>query len=272
MTDVEPWPNTRRIVGMVEEEFAFLTRDHAFTATITEPSKVEYDQIFMQSLTRIRVGLDLKSLFLDVAISWPDEKMAGTDLEPVVSLVDVVAMRAPRVDLPRDMSSEHAAQRTVGRSGELLRELAVDVISGGSGLVFDFIAWKRAHGDKGEGRWWGLPTYQEIAEVDRPRTPNEIKRSFEFEPIHFGAHRDPEATWPNIVEFVRRHPQTDDAWTLLEDVMFGHGEAFIDRLEALARTDRAIRATIAAAPEIGGIASTAVDRYNRLQAEIQEKT
>lgn len=271
MTNVERWPNAKHFVEMVEEAFEFLIRDHAFATTVVGPLHVEFDQIFMQALTRIAVRVDAESLLLDVEISWPEEKTSGIDLEPVISLVDVVAMRAPRVDLPRDMSNEHAAERTVGRSAELLRELAVDVLSGGRGLLFDFLDWKRALGDRGEDRWWEHPIYQEIADAGRPRTPKEIKLSFEFEPIHFGAHRDPEAAWPDIVSYVHRHPQTMDAWTLLEDVMFEHGEAFIDRIEALARTDKAIRETIATAREIGGIASDAVDRYNRLQRELDRE-
>jgi hypothetical protein len=271
MTNVEPWPNSQRVVGIIEEAFDFLIRDHSFAPTTAEPSKVEYDMMYMQTLTRIAVAVDLESRLLEVAISWPDGKMAPTDLEPVISLVDLVAIRAPTVDLPRDMSTEDAAQRTVDRSAELLRDLAVDVLSGGTGLFFDFLDWKRAMSDRGEDRWWGHPIYQEIADVSRPRTSKEIKLDFEFEPIHFGAHRNPEGAWPSIVAFIRRHPGTNEATTLLEDVMFSHGDAFIERIEALASTDEAIRDTIATAPPIGGIASDAVDRYNRLQEDLMKE-
>src|SRR6266508_2625188 len=134
MTRVQPWPNDK-LVGMIEEAFGYLIRDYGFISTIAERLTVAYDQIFMSSLTRIAIGVDAESLLVDVDISWPDEKTPGNDLEPVISLVDVVAMRAPNVDLPRDTSTEQAAERTVGRSAELLRELAVDILSGGQGLL-----------------------------------------------------------------------------------------------------------------------------------------
>lgn len=253
---------------MIEEYFDFLVRDHQFVRRPSTPAVVTYDLNFMSTLTRISIRVDRDATDLEVECGWPDQQVSGSDPPPIITLSEIVAMQSPNVDLPRDLSTEPVARETLGRSADLLRNLAADVLSGGSGLLWDFLAWKRQQGDRGKGRWWGHPTWQEAAEAAHTRTPKEIKFDFEFEPIHLGAHRDPEATWPDIVAFVRRHPHTNEASTLIEDVMFGHGEAFIDRIEELARTDKVVRGTIANAGPIGGIASDAVDRYNRLQQEL----
>jgi hypothetical protein len=81
------------------------------------------------------------------------------------------------------VSTRAVAESTLDRYAALLREHAIDVLSGGSGLWFDFVDWKRASGDTADGRWWGHPIYDEIAELTHPRTAEDIKRDMEFEPI-----------------------------------------------------------------------------------------
>lgn len=160
--------------------------------------------------------------------------------------------------------------RTLTRSAELLRLHAIDLLSGGSGLWFDFVDWKRASGDMGDGSWWGHPIYAEIAEVSRPRTPKDIDRDMQFEPIHARAHRDPHQAWPHILTFIRQHPATAEAESLLEDVMNAQPEAFIERIESLARSDAAVRSTLAMAYGIGGDARAVIKRYNDLIEKLRE--
>jgi hypothetical protein len=263
MSDVA-WPNAERLTTMIEERFDFLIRDYEFVRRPTASPVVVYDMSFMLILTRIRIATDPDLRSLDVECSWPDQVISPADERPTVALVDIVAMRAPAVEVPRDLSTLTLAETTLDRSAALLREHAIDVLSGGTGLWFDLVDWKRAHGDMGEGRWWGLPIYDEIAAIAQPRTADDIKRSMEFEPIHARAHRDPEAAWSDIVAFVRRYPATAEAEMLFEDVMNDRPDEFIERIESLARTDEAVRQTLAMSAEIGGDARAVIERYNDL--------
>jgi hypothetical protein len=85
------------------------------------------------------------------------------------------------------------------------------------------------------------------------RTKDEIRLDREFQPIHGRLQRDPEEAWPDVVDFVRKHPASLDANDLVEDLMFEHGEQFIDRIEDLARTDAGFRSTVERT-HLGGIA------------------
>jgi hypothetical protein len=60
--------------------------------------------------------------------------ISPADEPPTVALVDIVAMRAPAVEVPRDLSTLTLAETTLDRSAALLREHAIDVLSGGTGL------------------------------------------------------------------------------------------------------------------------------------------
>ncbi len=166
---------------MIKERFEFLRLDHGFDRRLGAlgPVNVVYDLFFMQALTRISVEADLDKLVLDVVCSWPDQTMSPADPSPTVTLGEVVAMRAPRLKLPRDLATERSAARTLERSAELLRIHAIDVLSGGSGLMFDFVDWKRSHGDMGAGRWWGHPIYEELASLTRSRTSADVRRDLE---------------------------------------------------------------------------------------------
>jgi hypothetical protein len=254
---------------IIEDSFEFLERDHWFVRRDSVPAVVTYDLSFMSTLTRISIRVNREATDLEVECAWPDHQMSPSDPSPTVTLPEIVAMRAPGVEVPRDLSSESAAVATLARSAELLREHAIDLLSGGSGLWFDFVDWKRASGELGEGRWWGHPIYDEIAELTQPRTAEDIRRDREFAPIHARAQRDPEAAWPAIVAFVRRHPATVEAEMLLEDVMDSRPDDFIERIDSLARSDEAVRQTLAMAAGIGGDARAAIERYNDLIAEVR---
>ena len=95
----------------------------------------------------------------------------------------------------------------------------------------------------------------------------QIRIDREYQPIHGRLRRDPEEAWPAVVEFVRQHPASLDARDLVEDLMYEHGDRFIDRIENLARADGAFRSTVAWA-NVGGIAGPSIDRFHRLQDEI----
>jgi hypothetical protein len=255
---------------LIQDHFDFLVRDHWFVRRSSVPAVTTYDLSFMAMLTRISIRVDSDATDLEIECGWPDQQISPSDPPPMVTLTEIVAMRAPDVEVPRDISTEGAAGTTLARSAELLREHAIDLLSGGSGLWFDFVDWKRANGDMGEGRWWGHPVYGEIGEVTSPRTRDDISRDMEFEPIHARVHRDPERAWPDIVAFVRRHPATFEGEMLIEDLVSGYGAAFIDRIEDLVRDDPLVRATVAQMTEIGGDASDAAARFNDLLDSIRE--
>ena len=233
------------------------------------PVAVTYDQSFMQLLTRVEISANLDALSLDVECAWPDQAERPTDPPPIVSLAEIIAMRDPNRDVPRDISSDSSADATIADAAEILRNLAIDVLSGGGfGLMSDFVAWKGAQGDLGEGQWWGAPIYAELAESITPRTANEVDRDLEWQPIHAMVHRDPERAWPDILGFIERNPGSMEATMLLEDVMLEHGDSFIDRIEALALSNATIR-EIVAGTHLGGHAGPAIDRLEDLQAEIR---
>jgi hypothetical protein len=272
MSDVEPWPNAHRLTRMIEEHFDFLVRDHWFVPRLTRTPDVIYDLNFMSTRTRVQLGVDPETQGLFVECSWPDQGMSPSDPPPAVTLSEIVSMRAPGVEVPRDLSTVGAARTTLDRSAELLREHAIDVLSGGLGLWFDFVDWKRANGDMGEGRWWGHPIYDHIAAFQTSRTSEDIRRDMEFQPVHSLAHRDPERVWPDVVEFIRRHPGSFEAEMLVEDLVSFHGAAFIDRIEDLVRNDDRVRASVAPMTEIGGDASEAAARFNDLLATLRPES
>lgn len=96
----EGWPETRRLVALIEDRFDFLARDHGFERLPTVSPLVIYDLRFMSMLTRIRVAPDLRRREVEVDCSWPDEGMSPADEPPTISLGDIVAMRAPGTDVP----------------------------------------------------------------------------------------------------------------------------------------------------------------------------
>jgi hypothetical protein len=56
---------------------------------------------------------------------------------------------------------------------------------------------------------------------------------------------------------------------LLEDVMNAQPEAFIERIDSLARSDNAVRETLVMATGIGGDARAPIERFSELIAELR---
>jgi hypothetical protein len=82
--------------------------------------------------------------------------------------------------------------------------------------------------------------------------------------LHETLQHDPEDAWPLVLDFVRRFPDSNDAQHLVEDLVYDHGEVFIDRLERLAFRDSDWRHLVAAA-YVGGVATVGSERFNALQ-------
>ena len=250
------------LLELVRDRFAFLELDFGLTPSESRTARaraVTYAGLHHA----VRVSIAANGGSYDVEVVAPDL----APLAPVVGLDDIVAMRAPGSEPPsRVAGSRREARESLSKSGELLRQLADDALWGGWGLFEDFVHWKQGAPATSGVDWWVTPPFDDPL-FHRGRTNTQIRIDREYQPVHGQLRRDPEAAWPDIIEFVRRHPATLEASDLIEDLMFEHGERFIDRIEGLARTDDAFRSTVAHA-YIDGITGPSIDRFHRLQDEL----
>ncbi len=89
-----------------------------------------------------------------------------------------------------------------------------------------------------------------------------------LERLHSLVRSDPDRAWPIFLRFAKQN-RGGFAIDLLEDFVYEHDEAFIDRIEAAALQDVAIRNLVEQA-HIGGIATIGAERFNLLQRRLQE--
>ncbi len=248
---------------LVQEHFAFLEVE--FGLIPSESRTASARVITYAGLHHaVRVSIAANGGSYDIEVANPDEAPPA----PVVGLGDIVAMRAPGTARPsRATGSREEARESLSKSGELLRQLADDALWGGWGLFEDFLHWRKRGALATSGvDWWLTPPFNDPG-FHRGRTKAQIRIDREYQPVHGQLRLDPEAAWPGVIEFVRRHPATLEASDLIEDLIFEHGERFIDRIEELALTDNAFRSTVAHA-YVGGIAGRSIDRFHRLQDEL----
>lgn len=252
------------LLEIARDRFGFLATDFALEpveSPIGGGLTLVYEGRHRHHAVRVVIAADGRSFDVEVVA------LDAAPLAPVVTLDDIVAMRAPGTEPPeRVVRSRHEGLAALSRSGELLRQLADDALWGGWGLFEDFVHWKRGAPGVPGVDWWVTPPLDD-PRFGRGRTKDEIRLDREYQPIHGRLQRDPEEAWPDVVEFVRKHPASLDASDLVEDLMFEHGERFIDRIEDLARTDAAFRSTVEFV-HLGGIAGPAIDRFHQLQDEI----
>ena len=81
-------------------------------------------------------------------------------------------------------------------------------------------------------------------------------------------HGDPEEAWVEVARYIERNAFDHGRWaevsTLTEDLVFIHGDLYIDRIEATAEGSKAFQRAIGMA-YIGGIAGPSVERFLALQ-------
>ncbi len=93
-----------------------------------------------------------------------------------------------------------------------------------------------------------------------------LRVSSEYSAIHEAVRLDPESVWDRVRAFLCSHDDDDmEKLDLVEDLMFWHADAFIDRLEALVADCPAVSSAVAEA-YVGGLAVTAgLERFYALQ-------
>jgi uncharacterized protein DUF6869 len=90
--------------------------------------------------------------------------------------------------------------------------------------------------------------------------------------LHSQVATDPERAWPSFVRFIRDPAPGDperilQVLDLLEDFVYDHAAAFIDRIEALAESDPTFKELVADA-FVGGVGGEAVERFHALQERL----
>ncbi len=90
----------------------------------------------------------------------------------------------------------------------------------------------------------------------------------QYRRLHRGVRLDPESVWEEVLSFLCAPPPSReglDVQDLIEDLMFWHSDAFIDRLEALVDECPRLREDVAWS-NVGGIApGPGLERFYALQ-------
>ncbi len=99
--------------------------------------------------------------------------------------------------------------------------------------------------------------------------------SAEYEAIHDAVRLDPETVWPRVRALLGTSRRGRDAnyenQDLIEDLMFWHADAFIDRFEALVAESPHLEDDIAIA-HVGGVAvGPGLERFYALQDRISDR-
>jgi hypothetical protein len=92
--------------------------------------------------------------------------------------------------------------------------------------------------------------------------------SREYDAIHEAVRQDPESVWDRLRRFLCSRAAEDERQDLIEDLMFWHPDAFIDRLEALVGECPRVRDSLVEA-YVGGRAETpGLTRFYALQKRL----
>jgi hypothetical protein len=90
----------------------------------------------------------------------------------------------------------------------------------------------------------------------------------EYDAIHEAVRLDPESVWVRLRRFRCSRATEEERLDLIEDLMFWHPDAFIDRIEALADECRKVRGVLIQV-HIGGRADTpGLTRFYALQERL----
>jgi hypothetical protein len=91
-------------------------------------------------------------------------------------------------------------------------------------------------------------------------------RNARYQRLHEGVLRDPEGVWQELRAYLCG-PTDDRSVDLIEDLMFWHAAAFVERVEALVEECPSVAETVASA-YVGGTAAEGVDQFHALQDRI----
>ena len=91
----------------------------------------------------------------------------------------------------------------------------------------------------------------------------------ELRRLHKGVRLDPESVWSDLRAYfcAAKDPFDLNVVDLLEDLMFLHADAFVDRLEELVVDCPSVRLTVALA-HVGGVTGPGIDRFDLLQQRL----
>jgi hypothetical protein len=92
-----------------------------------------------------------------------------------------------------------------------------------------------------------------------------------FRRLHRGVRLDPESVWDDLKDYLCSLADPDQGWAddLIEDLMFWHADAFIERLETLVAECPRLVPTVEWAV-VEGVAGDGVDRFHALQARLED--
>lgn len=87
--------------------------------------------------------------------------------------------------------------------------------------------------------------------------------------LHRGVRLDPETVWDELKAYLCMVSHSSDGWDidLVEDLMFWHADAFVDRLETLVDECPQVGKTVVWAT-VEGTAAAGVDRFHVLQERV----
>jgi hypothetical protein len=81
---------------------------------------------------------------------------------------------------------------------------------------------------------------------------------------------DPEKAWPQVLAFVREHPELAMSQDLIEDFIYEHDVQFIARLDAAAVADPIFGSLVEQA-YVGGMATEGVEQFHLLQERLRRR-
>jgi hypothetical protein len=82
---------------------------------------------------------------------------------------------------------------------------------------------------------------------------------------------DPERAWPQVLAFVREHPESAAAGDLIEDLVYEHDQLFIARIESAALADPVVREVVEQA-YVGGVATEGAQEFRQVQERLRRRT
>lgn len=259
----------RWVADLVRESFSYLETDYGLQVTDVRLDKEQVSLLFARPShgVRIRWWRDDGRLLVELLNDLDDGRLPERP-GPSPTLADLAALRGTkRIRTPAAFTTEADARAGLAAAASELREFGDSALWGSLGPLTDHIAAMWGKPGRPGVDWWASPPYDDPL-FKRRRTRRQVARDDEFAPIHGLTAIDPEAAWPKVVAFVRRYPGTPEAIDLIEDLIYGHGPAFIDRIEIIARSDRRVGDAVADAV-IGGIAGPAIERFDRLQVDLR---
>jgi len=92
--------------------------------------------------------------------------------------------------------------------------------------------------------------------------------SREYDAMHEAVRLDPEPVWVRLRSFLCSRATEEERVDLIEDLMFWHSDAFIDRIEALAHECRQVRGVLIQVHIGGRVETPGLTRFYSLQERL----